>query len=101
MITNEDLDRKGLSEADRAFIDSQADGDTVALSVRKAIAAYVGGGHGSYRAFLAEIPSDHPEMPSGMILTRSLDGGATWEMMTRPPGVHTSWSRPVPMAVAP
>lgn len=41
--------------------------------------------------YLTTLPDDHPDMPGGQVLTRSFDGGVTWEVCTRP-DTFSLWS---------
>lgn len=91
----------GLIMADRAFLDTQAEGTTVAASVRAALRAYVE--HvatpesDAQRApdalvqVVASLPEDHPDLNGGQVLVRSFDGGLTWEVCTRPDH-YATWS---------
>ena len=53
-----------------------------------------------YLAYLTTLPDNHPQMPGGQILTRSFDGGETWECLTRE-SKWGGWSLGILAEVAP
>lgn len=98
------LDALGLLAADRAFLDTRAQGTTTARCVHAAIAAYVehvervaSRQAGAQRVLdalvqhVASIPDDHPDLAGGQVLVRSFDGGNSWEVCTRPDH-YATWS---------
>lgn len=88
------LDVVGLIMADRAFLDSQAEGTTVAESVRAALRAYIEETATPQEDAPAMRQTVHQMPDGGEVLVRTHDDYETVLVMTRAGQLH-SWGPPV------